>query len=209
MRAQVSGFLCANASRNTLPMVLEIPHEKWKSTLAFQYMVATTEFQNQARTWGWGFSTIPAPSIPLQSDMMLKDMAQRMLGGVEIELNDSRYWTQDERGKITSAPFLPVTKVLFTSKSNDGNSSAYDFANGNTTEGMVANMVQVPTMGAVPTGPGPIAYATPTTPDLNSPGITYWGVARGFPRKHILQSSAVLTVGTFVDSVSSAFPAFL
>lgn len=176
------------------------------STQAFQYAIATTEFQNQAKAFGFGLSPFPTPTIPLQSDSMLQQILERILGQVTIEMYDARYFFQDPSGLISSAPFLPITKVLLTNSANDGNRNVYDFANGNTTEAMVANMVSVPTMGRLPTGPGPIAYATPTTFDLNAPGLTYWAVARGFPRKQLLQANAVLTVGTFVDTIATTVP---
>jgi hypothetical protein len=39
--------------------------------------------------------------------------------------------------------------------------------------------------------------------------VVVWGVARGFPRKYINAASAVLTVGTFTDTISTAVPAVL
>lgn len=178
------------------------------STVAFENAVRTTEFLNQAKLFGFGmFSGIPSPAIPLQSDGMLKNLLQKTIGeGVTLEFYDARYWTQDEAGLSTSVPYLPLNKVILTASANDGQRGAMDFANGNTIEGMVANMSQVPAIGALPTGPGPIAFATLTAPDLNSPGITYWGVARGFPRKHLLQASAVLDVGAMTDSISTSIP---
>jgi len=182
------------------------------STAAFQNMVKTTEFLNQAKLWGFGmFSGIPAPAIPLQSDGMLKQLAERMLstdgtGGVTLETYDARYWTQDTAGLTTSAAFLPLNFVILSASGNDGSSQVMDFANANTIEGMVANMTQVPAIGRLPQGPGPIAYATLTAPDLNSPGLTYWGVARGFPRKRMLQATAVLDIGTTTDTITVGVP---
>jgi hypothetical protein len=36
--------------------------------------------------------------------------------------------------------------------------------------------------------------------------LTYWGVARGFPRKKRLSATAVLTVGAFSDPISLGPP---
>lgn len=182
------------------------------STAAFQNMVKTTEFLNQAKLWGFGmFSGIPGPAIPLQSDGMLLTLAQRMLGqdGQNtpiIEMYDARYWTQDTTGLTTSAPFLPLNNVILSASGNDGSFEVMDFANANTVEGMVANMTQVPAVGRLPQGPGPTSYATLTAPDLNSPGLTYWGVQRGFPRKRLLQATAVLDVGTTTDTITVGVP---
>lgn len=173
------------------------------STSALQYAFATTEFQNQARTFGWGFSTIPAPAIPLQSDATLRQMMERIIGdGFQIEVDDRRFWTQDNQGLITSQPFQPITKALLTSTANDGNSAVWDLANSTPTEAIVARVSQeIGIIGgfAPGTGRGPIAYVTG---EHNSPSLTYWGVARSFPRKHNPYVSACLTVGTFADTVS-------
>ena len=51
---------------------------------------------------------------------------------------------------------------------------------------------------------GPISYAT--CESMNPPNITMWGVARGFPRKFMLQANAVLDVGPITDPVSVTEP---
>jgi hypothetical protein len=174
------------------------------STQAFQYAIATTEFQNQAKIFGFGLAGVPAPVIPLQSDTSLQQLMSKMLGGMQIELYDARYWTQGTDGNITSAPFLPINQVILTDSGNDGNAQAYDFANGIVDESIVSSVAPINVIGGG-TGPtyGPYAYASA---EHNPPGLTYWGVAKGFPRKKLLQSSAALTVGTFVDTIPVGVP---
>jgi hypothetical protein len=169
------------------------------STQAFRSMIATTEFQNKARMY-------LAPNVSFvnlsTSDLaMMRTLAERVIG-MTIELYDSRYWYQNPDGSLTSAPYLPIVKVVLSFTGDDNNRAASDFANAITTESVVAelgaNTGIVGTLG----GPqrGPIAYAT-VPHDLNPPNVTYWACARGFPRKHRLQSTAVLTVGTFADTI--------
>jgi hypothetical protein len=179
------------------------------STQTLQYLQATTQFQNQAKLFGWGLVNV-TPAIPVQADSTIIEMLGKMLGGaVKIELYDARYWAQDSNGYTTSYPFFPINQVLFTDSRGDNDARYYDFANTVVTESIVANATQqVNLMSNMPIGPGPMAYAT-ANPNLNPPNIVYWGVCRGFPRKHILQSSAVLTAGAWTDpsiAVGVPFP---
>jgi hypothetical protein len=98
---------------------------------------------------------------------------------------------------------------LLTSTANDGNSNAYDFANCVVTEGALNGFGSSVLGGAIPAGRGPIGYATLADPNLNPPGIITWAVARGAPRKHMNQASAVLSVGTLTETFSSDVPAIL
>lgn len=173
------------------------------STQAFMYMIATTEFQNKARAF-------LAPNVSY-TNLTLADLeAQRMIAqnvlGMTIELYDARYWYQGEDGTLTSAPYLPIVKVVLSSAADDNDPTAMDFANGVTTESIVSGLAPSEMVGGVG-GPtrGPIAYAT-VPGDLNPPQVTYWAVARGFPRKHRLQSTAVLTVGSFSDTIAVGAP---
>jgi hypothetical protein len=99
------------------------------------------------------------------------------------------------------AALWPINKVGLSNSGDDNDPTAYDFANGITTESIVSGLVKNEMLGTIG-GPtrGPIAYATAPS-DLNPPQVVYWGVARGFPRKYRLQATAVLTVGTFTDTI--------
>lgn len=182
------------------------------TTAALQYAAATTEFQTQARLLGFGLAGFPAPAIPIQSDAMIQQIFSRLLGGGEggafiVEIDDRRYWSQDTAGLIGSAPILPLNNVLLTSTANDGNTNAYDFANGVVTEGIVSSFAPVNVIGgSIPQGFGPVAYSTAADPALNPPGVVTWGVARGFPRKHSKPASAVLNVGAIAEVISLGVP---
>ena len=174
------------------------------TTTDFRYMIATTEYQNKAKAF--------LPAQLTFTNMVLTDLdKQRMLAestlGLRIELNDSRYWSQDANGTATSAAFHPVGKVILSASQNDNDPAVWDFANGIVTESIVAGLLQSSMFGDLG-GPqyGPVSYATPANVNLNPPGIVYWGVARGFPRKHLLQANAVLTVGSYGDLISVGEP---
>lgn len=186
------------------------------TTPALRAMVATTEYQTQIKSTA--FASLfggPTPAAPLQSDQYLKRQAEIILGGtgepVMIEVDDRRYWSQDTSGAITSNRLHPINQVLLTSSANDGNANAYDFANCTVTESVVANMLGGASVigGSMPVGRGPIGYTTPPNAQLNPPGIVTWAVARGAPRKHMNQASAVLTVGSLTETYDTSVPAVL
>lgn len=172
------------------------------STTAFRYMIATTEFQNKAR-----LSLAPNVSY---TNLTLANLDQQMqfaqnILGMTIELDDRRYWTQDLAGVTTSQPLWPTAGVILSDSRLDGNTAAWDWANGEIMESVVSGIPGI-NAPAVPPGRGPTVYPTLADGQLNPPGYTYWAVQRGFPRKHQLFANAALTVGTFTDSISTALP---
>lgn len=181
------------------------------STPALRALVAQTEFQAQVKNvYLTNLLGGPAPTAPLQGDPLLKRLGELVISGTgepfTIEIDDRRYWAQDNAGAITSNRIHPINKVLLTSTQNDGNGQAYDFANCNVTEGIVSAMAPSAVTGNVPTGRGPIGYATLADHALNPPGFVTWGVARGAPRKHMNQASAVLTVGALTETYDVSVP---
>lgn len=175
------------------------------STQAFMYLVQTTEFQNQAKIFGFGLAGVPGPTLNIQSDSTLRELFRKMIGGMEVEFYDARYFVQDTTGTILSYPFLPITKVILSNTADDNNPAVMDWANGIVAESVVGAATGMLSVKGTTEQYGPYSYAT-APPDLNPPSVTYWGVKRGFPRKHVLQSTAVLTVGTFVDTITNAVP---
>ncbi len=175
------------------------------SLSALNYMTQTQDFLSRARLYLPQGVGIGANAIQLQNTEFIKNLAGSILG-MKIETYDARFWSQAPDGTLASTPFLPINKVLLTSEADDGNPMAWDFANGIVTETVVSDLAPTNIIGRFG-GPmrGPVAYATATS-DLNPPNITYWGVARGFPRKHRLQSSAVLTVGAYTDTIPVGLP---
>jgi hypothetical protein len=177
------------------------------STQALIYMVATAEFQAKAKAWipiGFTFANENIDNLDQMSGLAGKVL------GMEIETYDARYWSQSASGAITSAPFLPTAKVVLSATDDDNDPSCLDFANGVVTESIVASLATTSMAGSLG-GPqrGPLAFAI-VSQTLNPPDITYFGVARGFPRLHRKSCGACLTVGTFTDTaISVAEPALI
>lgn len=176
------------------------------STTAFNYMTRTVEFINRARLYFSLNSSIAGNVLPLQNVQYMQTLAAPILGMKEIELYDARYWSQDTTGLVTSTRFMPVNQVILSQTSDDNNGGVMDFANAVVVESQVANLIGNAMVGSLPAGQyGPISYAT-APPDLNPPNITVWSVARGWPRKWMRASTAVMTVGSFSDAITVGVP---
>jgi hypothetical protein len=137
----------------------------------------------------------------------MRTLAQSVLEVDELELYDTRGKVQNEDGSITSQPLLPITKVVLSNTADDNDPLAWDFANSYVTESIVASLVPSESLGFGGPVRGPVAYPT-INEDFNPPDVTYWGVQRGWPRKHDLTATAVLTVGSFSDPISTVPPQF-
>lgn len=163
------------------------------TSVNFRRLIATTEFREKATLYSQlVFPT--AATFPIADMQTMLNIAGRLLN-VQLELYDSQYTFQGLDGAETRTKFLPDNKVILSSTVDDNDRSASDFANAIVTESIISGLPGVTVIGgALPGGPqqGPIGYAT-GQPDLNPPNVTLWGVQRGFPRKHRLQSTAVLT----------------
>jgi len=177
------------------------------SLAAFTYMIATTQFQTYIKNLGIFGNNFTEALVPQANTQLMQKLAAQILGLDVIEFYDSRYWSQAPNGDTTSAPFLPITKVLFTNTAEDNNSNVRDWANGVVTESIVQGLVPNSVNGNF-SGPtrGPVAYVTAASANLNPPGVTYWSVARGFSRKHRVESSAVITAGAFTDPIPVSDP---
>lgn len=171
------------------------------SLAAFNYMTATTEFQNRAKAF------IPIGfSLPTQYNIANTQEMQALavkIFGISFELYDQRYWSQDEQGVPSSFPYWPITKVLLDDSNNDGDTRVFDFANTSVIEAKVASLGGEPI--AAPDAVGPLSYVT-FPENLNPPEITYWAVQRGFPRKHMLYTNVSMTVGAFSDPIGATVP---
>lgn len=172
------------------------------SLAAFNYMIATTQFQNRAKTF-LPTTLVLGTNFPTQNTQDMIALATRVLDGIQVVLYDQMYWSQNEAGTPSMFSYLPITKVVFDSTTNDNNRTIWDLANTQVMEAMVASL------GGEGIGPrdavGPLAYAT-FPENLNPPDITYWAVQRCFPRKHLLQANACLTVGAFSDPIGATVP---
>lgn len=171
-------------------------------TTLFRYMIATTEFQNKARMY-------LAPNVSFvnlsTTDLaMMRTLAQNVLG-LEIVLYDTRVWQQQTNGIWVQSPVLDLDAFILDNSANDGDVTVQDWANGIVTESVVSSLTGD---GVIPGGPqfGPIGYSIPN-PSYNPPGIDYWAVQRGFPRKHLLQANACGRVNAVItETISTAAP---
>ena len=160
----------------------------------FNAMVRTQEFRNLAS--GLRYFNFGEGQFPVQNSAMMKAVAGQLLDGRIIEFDDSQYGREANNGDHSFTRFLPTHKVVLSNSADDNTGAAADFANGIVTETRVGSM----SINGAPKlfeGPqyGPVGFATLPNPDLNPPNANLWGVARGFPRKHDLAETAVLTVG--------------
>lgn len=182
------------------------------STAALRALTKQTEYQNQVKlVSAMTILSGVGPAAPLQTDSVLLKYAETVIAGAgepfTIEIDDRRYESADNTGTISQNRIHPLNKVLLTSSSNDGNGSAYDFANCPITEATVAGIMPNGITGMIPGQRGTVGYTTISDWNLNPPGINAWGVARGFPRKHQDQSSAVIDVGpSLSETFSTAIP---
>jgi hypothetical protein len=176
------------------------------SRQAFDYMIATTEFQNKAKLLLPNGITFTNLITQVTANMVALAEAIIDIPGLTIELYDQRYWDQDTAGNETSANYLPINQVIVTNSADDNNPTIWDWANGEVIEPLVQGLGDA-SQGMGNPGPvyGPYAYAVPNR-DANPPSIEYWAVARGWPRKHQIQANACLTVGTFTDSIAVGAP---
>ena len=172
------------------------------SLAAFNYMIATTEFQNRAKTF-MPVGIVLGTNVATENTDQMIALATRVLDGIQIVLYDNMYWSQNELGVPSMFPYLPINKVIFDSTANDGNRMVWDLANTVVTEALVASLGGRPI--ADRNAAGPVSYVT-FPENLNPPNITYWAVQRCFPRKHVLQANACLTVGSFVDPIPATAP---
>lgn len=156
----------------------------------FRELIATDEFKAKAQLYSQ--ISFPAGSFPSQDLGTMKNLVGLMLG-MQVELYDSKYWQEAAAGTVAATSFLPAGKIVLSDSNDDNTGEAIDWANGIVTESTVSAMGSTGMIGGFD-GPeyGPVGYAT-VPQDLNPPNLTLWAVARGFPRKHRLSSTAVLT----------------
>jgi hypothetical protein len=169
----------------------EVYNRLTMSTKAFRNMIKTTEFQNLAA--GELRYNFGAGQYNLRDAGANRQMASNILG-VQIEIYDGIYRTQENTGVYKTLRYLPEDVVLLSNTANDNDSNVMDFANGVVTESIVSEITGI---GNMTETYGPIAYYAADT-DLNPPDIRAWAVARGFPRKHRETATAVYNTGTLV-----------
>lgn len=189
-----------------------IMYDRWTlSRAAFDHVIQCDEFKEMAQTYL--APNVSFVNLNTADTRSMQTLAERVFGLAEIEFYDSRYWSQDEGGALTSEPFLPINKSVLSARANDNSRAVADFANGVPTEVTIANLGQGTGMiGTLPRNTrGPIAYVTA---EHNPPQVTYWGVGRGWVRKHMPQETAAITLApavgddAIVDAIEVGEPEF-
>jgi hypothetical protein len=175
------------------------------TTPALRLIPFTAEFQAQMRNFYLNVGQ-PMPTIPYNSNEQIAQLVGRLVN-MDVETYDERYPSHPTDGTApVYAPFQPLNKVILDTKADDNNPRAKDFAVGQLMEPVVARAIGPVTAGTrfstAGDGTGPRAWIT-GTPDLDPPVLTWWAAEIGLPRKKDVALSAVLTVGTVVDPVST------
>jgi hypothetical protein len=155
----------------------------------FLNVIATAEFKNLAQQ----FYGIASTAVVNTTNETLNQGYLGRLLGMAVEVEDHTYITQENDGREVYHRDMPEGTVLISATEDDGDRRVMDLANAEVTEKMVADMTGMP-VGIGGQARGPVGYWTPTTGDLNPPGVTCWAVARAFPRRKVKQATAVLIV---------------
>jgi hypothetical protein len=168
------------------------------SSKAFRFAIGTTEFANKVKTiLGFDFAAGASPINVHDLPTMQRSLG--ILLNMEVEVYDGTYQEKWPDGTETRNRVLPANKVLLTNTEYDNDPNVWDWANAPVTESMIAAFVggqHVPENLAGEVY-GPVGYFTVQDPAMNPPGLMAWAVSRGWPRRHVVESSACLTVGTF------------
>lgn len=156
------------------------------ATSDFRLVVATTEFKNLiVGVMGQPVTATAYNALDPKNESWFSQMI-----GMTVEFEDKVFWEQSPAGVTASTRVQPEGKVLLSTKGDDNNGAAMDFANAIVNESMVSEIVGGnDTIGGETYGP--TAY---WEGGLNPPNLICWGVARGFPRKQRKTCTAVLTV---------------
>jgi hypothetical protein len=168
------------------------------SSKAFRFILGTTEFANKAKTiLGFDFAAGASPINVHDLPTMQRSLG--ILLNMEIEVYDGTYQEKWPDGTETKNRVLPANKVLLTNTEYDNDPNVWDWANAPVTESMIAAFVGGQHVPENLAGEqyGPLGYFTVQDPAMNPPGLMAWAVARGWPRRHVNEASACLTVGTF------------
>lgn len=157
---------------------------------AFNYLIKSAEFRARYRgeiRYAFGANEVNTADRPgLQQ-------ALASLLNCEIDVTTESFQEKNDDGTSSRKTYLPDNKVVFGNRSNDGDPTVMDFANGIVPETIGGTLAGEPGFN----GPqhGPIAYAKPSA-HLDPATVTVYASAYGWPRKKRATATAVLTVGT-------------
>ena len=175
-------------------------------TSTFRAIINTAEYQAKARQFL--APNVSYVNIPLVNNAQNRDILGLVLEGMEVELYDTRYWSEDDYGNWVSYRYFPTTPtapVILDDSAMDRMDSVQDFGVGMAMEGRmsqilpgasgVGNMVIGAPAGGVSR---PMSYAT-VDPAMDPVGLTVFSLCKCFPRLYQRDSNAVLYVGPITD----------
>jgi hypothetical protein len=168
------------------------------TTTDFLEMIQTVEFRQSASALrGWDLTAAGGTVLPVNNIALQQQVASQVLGGMIVEIYDAQYWDESLYGVQSASNYITAGKIVLTSTQADNDPTYWDWANGEVTEMVVADMFGGSVIGMEEGGMedfrGPVGYATVGDPNLNPPGPVLWGAGRGFTRRHMEAVSAVLT----------------
>lgn len=162
-------------------------------TLAFRWMVGTTQFANQATLPVAAHFLLPSAAISTRDIAQTMTIAGQVLRKI-IQLDDAVFQKQTEAGATQHFHYLPRNKVILSRSTDDGNARIMHWGNAVVTESIVSSMMIGNPYGIAGRRRGPLGYYTAQSENMNPPGIIAWAVARGMPVKVMPESTSVLTV---------------
>lgn len=135
---------------------------------------------------------VPAGSQPTNLRTLI-DLFEAITGLV-VEIEDTTYRQRETNGNNSMIRVLPENKVLLSNSADDGNASVMDYSNGTVIESLVAPLANAAIREAIGGEQrGPYAYYN-CNPTLNPPDLVAWAVQAGWPRKHVPEATAAITV---------------
>jgi hypothetical protein len=159
------------------------------STAKFQLIIQSDAFKDDIRTLNGLAATDPV-DISIYNIKRAKDLFE-LISGFEVVLEDKNVVYLDELNAPVSSRVLPNDKTVLSSRDDDGDDFAIDFAMGIPEEAIASRFV--PNGPMVDYGQQGIAAYWSINPSYNPPDMTAWAVAKGFPRKKDKYMSAILT----------------
>jgi hypothetical protein len=176
-------------SQSVAPTLGKAYNRVTMATSTFQLIIASNEFAERVRLY--------LRLDPDQFSLNIYDVPNMRnmftaITGLTLELEDTTYSVRNVNGTQTTDRVLPADKVMLSNSTDDNDSSKFDFANGIVDESISSRFnANAPDIG----GPqvGPVSYFT-NNPDLNPPDLVAWGVAKGFPRRHDKNATAIIDV---------------
>lgn len=154
----------------------------------FQILIKTDEFKEKLRFARQLPDNVPVPIAQFDLEGAKAQFTEASGFTVNLESKNVRY--EDNDGGITTSRLFPVNKILLSSKNDWNTGDAYDF--GVTVPSEAKFSALDDTVPTLPQVPGIVSYYT-FEPSYNPPSYVAWSVKKGYPRKNVLESTAVIT----------------